>query len=210
MKIISHRGYWKVNSEKNTSIAFERSFSLCFGTETDIRDYNAKLVISHDIANQNCMPVDDFLHIYKKHDKVLPLALNIKADGLQQPLSNLLNQYQITSYFVFDMSVPDTIGYIKKRIRFYSRQSEYEPMPAFYDECAGIWLDSFHGTWFSNRVIMDHLSKNKEVAIVSSELHNREYKTLWEQLKEDGLNKSEALILCTDVPEEAVEFFKEA
>ena len=39
MMILSHRGYWK---EKNLPIAFERSFSLGFGTETD---YKGELVI---------------------------------------------------------------------------------------------------------------------------------------------------------------------
>lgn len=35
MIILSHRGYWKETHEKNLPIAFERSFSLGFGTETD-------------------------------------------------------------------------------------------------------------------------------------------------------------------------------
>jgi len=39
MLVISHRGYWKELAEKNRPIAFERSFALGFGTETDIRDY---------------------------------------------------------------------------------------------------------------------------------------------------------------------------
>lgn len=38
MKIISHRGFWHNPSEKNTEMAFCRSFELGFGTETDVRD----------------------------------------------------------------------------------------------------------------------------------------------------------------------------
>ena len=38
MQVISHRGYWKAASEKNTQTAFKRSFSLGYGTETDVRD----------------------------------------------------------------------------------------------------------------------------------------------------------------------------
>jgi hypothetical protein len=50
MQILSHRRYWKMDSEKNTKIAFERSFSLGFGTETDLmRDFGRKIVISHDM-----------------------------------------------------------------------------------------------------------------------------------------------------------------
>jgi hypothetical protein len=209
MRIISHRGYWKDSTEKNTSIAFERSFSLSLGTETDVRDYMGSLVISHDIANGNCMVVDDFFSIYKQYNPPLALALNIKADGLYKQLHKLLEQHNIVDYFVFDMSVPDTVGYIKKGIRFYTRQSEYELYPAFYDDCAGIWLDAFHNTWYSNKLILDHLDKNKQVAIVSSELHKRDHIGLWEQLKKGGLHHANDVLLCTDIPEEAIVFFNE-
>ena len=57
MIILSHRGYWKDVNEKNQQVSFERSFSLGFGTETDIRDYKGELVISHDIADENCISV---------------------------------------------------------------------------------------------------------------------------------------------------------
>ena len=55
MKILSHRGYWKTAEEKNTATAMHRSFSLGFGTETDVRDYNGKLVISHDIPDSSAI-----------------------------------------------------------------------------------------------------------------------------------------------------------
>ncbi|MEO7293054.1 MAG: hypothetical protein ABIW34_08125 [Ginsengibacter sp.] len=210
MKIISHRGYWKGKNEKNTSCAFERSFSGGFGTETDIRDYMGNLVISHDIANNNCIIVEDFFSIYRQYaNNTLPLALNIKADGLQFQLRNLLELNNIHDYFVFDMTIPDTMGYIKEGLRFYSRQSEYEMDPAFYDKCAGIWLDAFHNIWYSNKLIKDHLNNNKQVAIVSPELHSRDHVNLWEQLKKDGLHNHDHVLLCTDFPEQAFAFFND-
>lgn len=209
MQIISHRGYWKESSEKNTAASFERSFALSFGTETDVRDYTGNLVISHDMAGSNCMPVDAFFALYQQYNhRPLTLALNIKADGLQIPLHKLIHLYNIDDYFVFDMSVPDTIGYIKEGIRFYSRQSEYEIQPPFYKDCAGIWLDAFHTTWYSGKLIAGHLNENKQVAIVSPELHQREHLSLWTQLKKDGLHRAENVLLCTDIPEEAVRFFQ--
>ena len=106
MIILSHRGYWRETTEKNLPIAFERSFSLDFGTETDIRDYKGELVISHDIADEKCISVKEMFKIYNKYDTSFPLALNIKADGLQVNLKELLEEYNITNYFVFDMSFP--------------------------------------------------------------------------------------------------------
>jgi glycerophosphoryl diester phosphodiesterase len=207
MKIISHRGYWKNPKEKNQKTAFERSFSLGFGTETDLRDFDGHIVISHDIADGNAISLNELFSIFNRYDKGLPLALNIKADGLQQQLKAALQQFAIENYFVFDMSVPDTIGYIDAGIDFFSRQSEYEPQPAFYNECKGVWLDSFKSIWYKNDLILSHIKNDKQVAIVSPELHKRNHLSLWQQLKADGLYQSDKLILCTDIPEQAVDFF---
>ena len=37
MKIIAHRGYWLIDDEKNTELAFERALRANFGIETDLR-----------------------------------------------------------------------------------------------------------------------------------------------------------------------------
>jgi glycerophosphoryl diester phosphodiesterase len=101
MKILSHRGYWKTVDEKNSMLAFERSFSLGFGTETDIRDYKGQLVISHDIPTdkQAIILLSDFFECYKSYNCDLPLALNIKSDGLQTLLMTLLSDYNIRFYY---------------------------------------------------------------------------------------------------------------
>jgi len=91
MIIISHRGYWKTDKEKNSIAAFERSFSLGFGTETDVRDFNGKLVISHDIANKDSISFEEFIKIYLKYSKSNWLALNVKSDGIRDLLKKSRN-----------------------------------------------------------------------------------------------------------------------
>ena len=49
MRVVSHRGYWRDDAEKNSLPAFERSFALRFGIETDLRDAVGRLVVSHGI-----------------------------------------------------------------------------------------------------------------------------------------------------------------
>lgn len=208
MEIISHRGYWKSNNQKNGLIAFEQSFSLGFGTETDFRDYLEELFISHDIANPTSIAANACLDIYNKHQCTGTLALNIKADGLHQMVKNLLQAYEVDNYFVFDMSIPDTIGYIKHGIKFFSRQSEYEPMPAFYNECTGIWLDAFTGNWYGEGLIRNHVNNGKQVAIVSPELHKRNHLQFWEYLKKEKIHLENRVIICTDLPEQAKNFFE--
>lgn len=206
MEIISHRGYWIVKTEKNTTSSFQRSFKLGFGTETDVRDYNGNLVISHDIPTESSILIDDFFKIYKNYSNTT-LALNIKSDGLQSILINKLKEYNIQNYFVFDMSIPDSIGYINNQSKVFSRQSEYEKIPIFYEKVEGIWLDSFQYEWYDLNLILTHIEKGKKVAIVSSELHGRDQKSLWEFIKTNKLDKQENIILCTDFPELASKYF---
>ena len=148
-------------------------------------------------------------NIYTKHDSTLPLALNIKADGLQIKLKELLQEYKIKNYFVFDMSVPDGLQYLRHNIKSFTRESEYETIPSFYDEACGIWLDEFQGHWINKEVIENHIKNNKQICIVSPDLHKREYKKEWQHYKEIEKELGiDNLMICTDYPEEAKEFFR--
>lgn len=203
--------------EKNSLQAFEKAFRFHFGVETDIRDFNSKLVISHDIATQNCLSVEEFFALYKEHSvnkdatTALPLALNIKADGLQNELLSLLQKYEIVNYFVFDMSVPDALCYLNKGFKAFSRLSEYEEEPSFYDEADGLWLDEFHSHFIDEALILGHLKQSKKLCIVSPELHQRAYEKEWQEYK-NIIKKhklSGKIMLCTDEPIKAQEFFNE-
>jgi hypothetical protein len=211
MEILSHRGYWKIDSEKNKLIAFQRSFSCGFGVETDIRDLNGVLVISHDIPKLNdteILSVDSFFKLYKSFGKDFPLALNIKSDGLQEKLLKLIIKYEITNYFVFDMSIPDTIGYLNKGYKVFTRQSEYEQTPAFVDIVEGIWLDEFISNWVKICTIKNHIENNRKVCIVSPELHKRNYLSEWANYREMFKTiSSNKIMICTDLPEKAKQFF---
>ncbi|HQT44263.1 MAG TPA: hypothetical protein PLD79_09695, partial [Halothiobacillus sp.] len=94
MIILSHRGYWKDAAEKNLPVAFGRSFDLGFGTETDVRDVAGKLVISHDMPRGDELSLEDMLDILSGRD--LPMAMNIKADGLAKPLAEAMTARGLT------------------------------------------------------------------------------------------------------------------
>jgi len=57
-------------------------------------------------------------------------------------------------------------------------------------------------------LVQKHLDNGKKVAIVSSELHKREYLKHWTYLKSWDIINDNNLILCTDFPEIATKFFK--
>lgn len=221
MQIIAHRGFWEQEQDKNSYFAFQKSFTNGFGVETDLRDFTIKnpppprtqseIAISHDIPTTDSLNAKEFFKLYQESRTQLPIALNIKADGLQAPLKYLLESYNITNYFVFDMSIPDCLCYINLGFHIFTRQSEYE-IPIFYDKAQGVWLDEFHTHWITPAIIKEHLHNGKKVCIVSPELHKRNYKTKWQDYKEllktlDD-NLAENLMLCTDYPHIANDFFK--
>jgi hypothetical protein len=209
MIIISHRGYWKDDSEKNTETAFERSFSMGFGTETDIRDCAGELVVSHDMPKIGEITFDAFLSLYKQYQGIMPLALNVKCDGLQANVKAILNKYEISDYFMFDMSVPDMLGYFNLGLNTFVRYSEYEGPSVLWDIADGLWLDGFKSLSLDVSLIEKFISQDKRVCIVSPELHKRDIDTEWKMIKNlpTHLLNSDKLILCTDIPEQAKDYF---
>ena len=174
-----------------------------------MRDIDGKLVISHDPALRGALSVKDFFSAYKQHAQNLPLALNIKADCLQKMLATVLSEYQIQNYFVFDMSVPDMIGYINAGLRVFTRQSEYEPNPVLYEQSQGVWADSFNENWIDEATLENHLNRGKQVCLVSPDLHGRPFEAFWERLARMSVTTSPELMICTDHPEQARKIFHE-
>lgn len=203
MKIISHRGFWKNPKEHNSMPAFQASFIQGFGVETDLRDYKGQLVISHDIPRRDALHAEDFFEAYSELGNNLPLALNIKSDGLMPMLQELLDEYKVQNYFVFDMSGPDTLEYEKAGLRYFSRHSDIEKEVILYDDAHGVWLDSFYSDWASEADINKHLKTGKSVCIVSPEIHGRDPSKFWESLRASSLWDHQNLMLCTDLPKKA-------
>ena len=204
MEIISHRGYWGDRSERNQAVAFHRSFDLGFGTETDVRDLGGQLVISHDMPTGTEMSLDALLTIMGGRN--LPLAINIKADGMAAAVKEKFERAGHTNWFVFDMAVPDMRSYLQQGVATYTRLSEVEPSPAWINQAAGIWLDGFEGEWYSNADIEALLAQGLKVCVVSPELHGRPHEPLWSRLLD--LRNTAGLTLCTDLPETAQHYFK--
>jgi hypothetical protein len=204
MIIMSHRGYWKEPSEKNQEVAFHRSFHMGFGTETDVRDRAGQLVISHDMPTGDELTLDGLLDIVAGRD--LPMAMNVKADGLAAPLKERMTERGLTRWFTFDMSVPETVVQLRLGLPVFTRSSEYEPKPALYDQAIGVWLDAFVSEWYEESDVAAFLEDGKQVAIVSPELHGRDHLPLWSWLRTSRIVHHPGLMLCTDLPEDALAF----
>lgn len=208
MKILAHRGYWGPNIAPNSSAAIRSALEQGYGLESDIRDYEGKLVISHNVADAACQEATEVLHwLAEKGDKFC-FAINIKADGIGGLLQKALQEAKITNYFTFDMSVPQMLEYSNLGLRYFTRQSEIESVPVLYEHAAGIWVDGFfHENWITEELLLQHLEQGKEICIVSPELHGREPADFWRRLTQYRIDFCQ-LSLCTDYPDKAKTMFQ--
>ena len=209
MKIVAHRGYWLDPKEKNSLEAFKRALSFGFGIETDVRDFCGDLVISHDPPKGDCILYRDFIALANQYPEA-EIAMNIKADGLQNYLKNS-SFPSLSNIYYFDMSVPDMLLYSREAMPFYTRYSEFEGYPRLLEMAEGVWLDNFTDEKLDIKALFKFLSIGKKVTLVSPELHGYGYKQYWSQLRDllqKDVNHSPNISLCTDVPTQAKEFFE--
>ena len=211
MDILAHRGLWHHKDERNTLASLCNGLDEGFGLETDVRDLNGQLVISHDLPFTDCSVfLEQLLRYYSDGRFTSILGLNIKSDGLQEKLCRQLLDYNIKNYFVFDMSIPDTLGYLKHDMPIFIRRSDLEHHPELVSLTQGVWLDELIKPWIDSQVLLQQTLEAKAVCIVSSELHGWEHEPQWKQI-EDAMHlgcPSSKLLLCTDFPRESERYFK--
>lgn len=207
MKILAHRGYWRTPAEKNQQEAFLHAIERGWGIETDVRDCNGNLVISHDMPQGNELSLTELLQMLG--GKNIPLALNIKADGLSKKIHQIMQEYNYSNYFTFDMSIPELVLYIKQGLPTFTGLSDLLSEAPLLESAHGVWLDCFNKDWYETSLIDSLIDKKLKVAIVSPDLHQRAYTSLWQKLLSCKHIDDPNLLLCTDYPDTAETFFKE-
>ena len=204
MQLLCHRGYWTRPEERNTLSAFIRALKAGHGIETDIRDRAGELVISHDPARPESLGLVELLALHARINPKAPLALNIKADGLSPLVAAVLRTHPgANACFCFDMSVPETLRYRRDGLRYFTRHSEFEPVPVLLSDAAGVWFDCFERDWIEDSHLAAQLSAGRSAVIVSPELHGRTPATAWARLAASPWRHHELLLLCTDRPANA-------
>jgi glycerophosphoryl diester phosphodiesterase len=209
MKLLAHRGLWEEGLPKNSLPALVAALDAGLGVETDVRDLNGRLVISHDMPTEATqVDLDAFLANAAKTPQSGLLALNIKSDGLQARLQqHIAAQGLQDRHFVFDMSVPDLLGWRRTGQPWAVRLSEYEDGGPLLEEARFVWLDAFErDDWFPDSLLERLLAQGKTVALVSPELHRRPHATAWQRWRRLDQG-SDRLWLCTDLVRQAQETF---
>lgn len=212
MYFLAHRGNTlKPEPEKeNLPETLIGALKKGYGVETDIRDLNGELVISHDIPKGLPLKFEELLNALPPLNGGQFLALNVKSDGqhniLKQALESRPNLGK--NCFFFDMSVPTLYLFSKflPKENLATRVSDIEPEPDLYDSAAWLWIDCFTRDFSDWEAARGYLEDGKKLAFVSPDLHKRDARAFWEAFKREGFHQKDVW-LCTDYVEGAKEFF---
>ncbi len=191
--IYSHRGFWEKHAEQNTFPAILKAEENNFGAEIDVRSYDGQVQLSHDPLG-----ISTYCSLNDLSDLRLPLAINLKEDGILNKLSEseILNNNQ--NSFVFDGSIPQMLTAKKMGLRHALRISEYERSTSW--EPSFIWLDCFESDWWLQDSETLQLFSSQKVVVVSSELHSRNPSEMWGFLKNMMKVSNFNFGICTDKP----------
>lgn len=213
--LLAHRGFWTHKQEQNTLYSLKTALDYGFGIETDFRDFNGRVYVSHDcpLAEEapNLVSLESFLELVSAYDSP-KIACNVKADGLIDAMHADFAKFNLDlkNFKFFDMSIPQHYLYSKSSFDTWTRLSEFEPISINYFNSSGYWLDGFH----SDDVIIKNVKiitdDNVEFALVSSELHGRDPSVLWRFIRDNNIHNQDGFYLCTDLPIAAMEFFGES
>lgn len=171
-----------------------------FGVELDIRSDASGLYLAHDpyISGERFEAyLDDYSHQL--------LVLNVKEEGLEDRVEELLSHRGISNYFFLDQSLPFLIKRgLRGHVRQAARISEYESIESvrkIANFCEWAWVDFFNEPILDRDSIEEVHSLGLKVCLVSPELHgsHREHETeiLAQQVKASGLQVE---AVCTKFP----------
>ena len=194
-------------ADQNSPSAILDAVNNGWGVETDVRIRGSSIVVSHDPPGGSLQTLSDLIEGIERACQRTQIALNIKEDGLACHIQELFATHPMQGYFCFDMSLPEMLKFIKRGLPVFTRQSEFEHSPLLLEMARGVWMDMFVSDWIQPEHIAVHLDAGFQVALVSPELHKRDYLPFWESLRASGLHQSPGLMLCTDHPFEAEKFF---
>jgi hypothetical protein len=192
--IIKHR----VNSAKELI-----NISSSYGIEIDLRSSGSDLILAHDPFLKGELLID-WLQFYTHK----LLILNLKEDGLEKKVMEIMRNFQIDSYFFLDLSFPALYKLSNDQPDFCSaRVSEFEPVSSALQLNPGwLWFDSHSGNW-DYLIEAFKLLKNIEIqtCLVSPELQRVNFQDEFVRL--NSILKDNNIVfnaVCTKFPEQWV------
>jgi hypothetical protein len=154
------------------TIELLKSTPIELGVEVDIRSNNGRLIIHHDPFS-NGPNFEDWLNEFCHQI----LILNVKEEGLEEPILKLMKKYKIDNFFFLDQSFP----FLKKTAsmgekRCAVRISEYEDVKTALSLSGmvdWVWVDCFNIFPINNQEFIQLKNAGFKLCFVSPELQGR-------------------------------------
>lgn len=143
-----------------------------YGVEVDIRSFGERLVINHE-PFLNGESFEEWLKFYRHRT----LILNVKEEGLEPRLIELMALAGISDYFFLDQSFPFLIKYAQlSGHRCAVRVSEYESIDtalSLRGKAEWVWVDCFSRFPLSFDDVKHLKGAGFKICAVSPELQGR-------------------------------------
>ena len=139
-----------------------------FGVEVDIRSSDIELIVSHDPFGPGTS-FSKWLEYYNHNF----LIVNVKEDGLERFVLDLLAEYKVKKFFFLDQSIPSLFKFSDNWSEFCcARVSDVESVETVLNLKVGwVWFDSHTGDWSYLQEAFKKLSGlNVKKCLVSPEL----------------------------------------
>ena len=140
--------------------------------EFDIRDSNGTCIVTHDPFTLGVS-----LDIFLNHCTKRFLIVNIKSEGIEKTVLEMLQSRNIQSFFILDSTIPVIYKFTNQgEKRFAIRLSEVEPLEfimRWKNKVEWVWVDCFSKFILTKEVEELLHSSGFKLCLVSPELQGR-------------------------------------
>ena len=116
-----------------------KNISKNYGVEIDIRSNNGRLILNHD-PYKDGEELSEWISFYNHKF----LILNIKEEGIEENVIQLMKENSISNYFLLDLSFPSIIRLKAQEKNIAVRLSHFESFETvekLKNEVNWIWID---------------------------------------------------------------------
>lgn len=146
-------------------------FNNINGIEIDIRSLGSNLIVTHDrFYSTDFENIDDCICLQDvvKYLRDYTVIVNVKESGLEEQISDILDEFGSIKYYFLDSQIPDILRLSKQekyRGKFIIRVSDYETLNyKFLSHCQPefIWVD-YNFSNFDNSKILEYIKFLKDI-----------------------------------------------
>ena len=192
----------KIQHRINTSSELQ-TIDTRYGIEIDLRSYGKDVIVTHDVFREA-----ETLDTWIKNFQHALLILNVKEEGIEEKILEIVRRAGVEEYFFLDQSFPFLMrtlrtGNSRSALRFSDFES-VETALLITPRPNWIWVDSFSGDWEHLAVSAERLhSLGYKICVAAPELHGRDDEREVEQLVKTLRSQKDCIdAICTKVPDQ--------